>query len=187
MLKRHINRSIIFASLLSLGITTCLLIVTPRVTAKFKLGSLPKESVAKHPLRTMDGREYTLQGLRGQVVVLDFFTVWCVHSRDHMSALTRFDDEDRERGLRVIGMIVNDEETNPQRINQFIKDQKIDFPISITTDSIFRRFVDSKDLAVPQTLVFARNGKLLAHFVGHDSAIEAELQTVVKQALAKTN
>jgi len=159
----------------------------PHVLAKFKIGSLPKERVVTHQIRTTDGRTHTLQDLRGQVVVLDFFTVWCVHSRDHMGILNRFDDEDRERGLRVIGMIVNDAETTQERINQFIKDQKINFPLSITNDEIFKLFVDSKDLAVPQTLVFARNGRLAAHLVGHSSEIEAELQAVVKRELAKKN
>ena len=180
---RFVNRRLWLASLLAVIALTAL--VAPRSLAKFKIGSLPKESVATHAIRTTDGRDYTLQSLRGQVVVLDFFTVWCIHSRDHMPALNRFDEEDRERGLRVIGMIVNDAETTPARIEQFIKDQKIAFSISITDDQIFRRFVDSKDLAVPQTLVFARNGRLAAHLIGHSAATEAELQAVVKQELAR--
>ena len=155
--------------------------------AKFKVGSLPKERVATHVIRTNDGRTHTLQDLRGQVVVLDFFTVWCEHSREHMPALNRFDDEDRERGLRVIGMLVNDAETTQARINQFTKDQKINFPISLINDDTFKLFVDSKDLAVPQTLVFARNGRLAAHLSGHSDAIAAELQAVVKRELAKKN
>lgn len=175
----------IYRSFLLACVAGCALTGGFAVAAKFKIGSLPKEAVATHPIRTMEGNTYTLQGLRGQVIVLDFFTVWCVHSRDHVPALNRFDDEDRERGLRVIGMIVNDKETTPSRIDQFLKEQKLAFPISITNDFYFQRFVDSKDLAVPQTLVFARNGRLAAHFVGHDAATEAELQNVVKQELAK--
>ena len=185
MLTRFVHRRLLIASFFTLAALLSLATLTPRIQAKFKVGSLPKETIATHPLRTQDGSEYTLQGLRGQVVVLDFFTVWCVHSRDHMPTLKRFDDEDRERGLRVIGMIVNDQETTQARIAQFIKDQKIEFPISITSDQMFRRFVDSKDLAVPQTLVFARNGRLAAHLIGHSPEIEAELQAVVKQELTK--
>jgi thiol-disulfide isomerase/thioredoxin len=166
-------------------IVACLLAGGFAVAAKIKIGNLPKEAVATHPIRTQDGNSYTLQGLRGQVVVLDFFTVWCVHSREHIPALNRFDDADRERGLRVIGMIVNDKETTQARIDQFLKEQKLAFPISITNDFHFQRFTESKDIAVPQTLVFARNGRLAAHFVGHDAATEAALHNVVKQELAK--
>jgi cytochrome c biogenesis protein CcmG, thiol:disulfide interchange protein DsbE len=161
--------------------------LTLTALAKIKVGSLPKERAATYAIRTTDGRTHTLQDLRGQVVILDFFTVWCEHSRDQMPALNRFDEEDRERGLRLIGMIVNDAETTQARINQFIKDQKINFPISITNDDVFKLFVDSKDLAVPQTLVFARNGRLAAHLSGHNDAIEAELQAVVKRELAQKN
>jgi thiol-disulfide isomerase/thioredoxin len=168
-------------------IVIVLIACTIAALAKFKIGSLPKERVATYVIRTTDGRSHTLQDMRGQVVVLDFFTVWCDHVRQHMPALTRFDEEDRERGLRVIGMLVNDEQTTQERINQFTKDQKVNFPLSLINDSTFKLFVDSKDLAVPQTLVFARNGRLAAHLIGHNDEIEAELQAAVKRELAKTN
>ncbi len=157
------------------------------VLAKFKVGSLPKERVATHVIRTNDGRTQTLQDLRGQVVVLDFFNVWCAHAREQMPALNRFDDEDRERGLRIIGLVLSDAETTQQRINQFIKDQKINFPTSLINYDTFKLFVDSNDLAAPQTLVFARNGRLAAHLSGHSDAVEAELQAVVKRELATKN
>ena len=160
---------------------------TITVLAKFKVGTLPKESVATYAIRTNDGRTRTLQDMRGQVVVLDFFNVWCAHAREQMPALNRFDDEDRERGLRLIGLILSDAETTQERINQFIKDQKINFPTSLINYDTFKLFVDSDDLAAPQTLVFARNGRLAAHLSGHNDAIEAELQAVVKRELAKTN
>jgi cytochrome c biogenesis protein CcmG, thiol:disulfide interchange protein DsbE len=174
-------------NLILIALITVAFARAPHVLAKFKIGTLPKENVAAYVIRTTDGRTHTLQDMRGQVVVLDFFTVWCAHVRDHMPTLTRFDEEDRERGLRVIGMIVNDAETTQERINQFIKDQKINFPISIINDPIFKLFVDSKDLAVPQTLVFARNGRLAAHIVGQSDETEAELQAIVKRELAKKN
>jgi thiol-disulfide isomerase/thioredoxin len=155
--------------------------------AKFKVGSLPKERVATHAIRTNDGRTQTLQDLRGQVVVLDFFNVWCAHAREQMPALNRFDDEDRERGLRIIGLVLSDAETTQERINQFTKDQKINFPTSLINYDTFKLFVDSDDLAAPQTLVFARNGRLAAHLSGHNDAIEAELQAVVKRELARKN
>ena len=157
------------------------------VLAKFKVGSLPKERVATHAIRTNDGRTQTLQDLRGQVVVLDFFNVWCAHAREQMPTLNHFDDEDREGGLRIIGLFLSDAETTQQRINQFIKDQKINFPTSLINYDTFKLFVDSDDLAAPQTLVFARDGRLAAHLFGHNDAIAAELQSVVKRELAKKN
>ena len=122
-----------------------------------------------------------------QVVVLDFVAVWCAHSRDHIPTVNRFDDEDRERGLKIIGLIINDRETSQSRVQQFIKDQKVEYPVTLISQDLFERFIDSKDTDVPQTLVYGRNGRLAAHFIGHDATIDAQLTTAIKQELDKKN
>ena len=153
--------------------------------AKAKIGKLPKDSVANHPLRTFEGKQFSLAGLRGQVVVLDFFAVWCGHSRDHIPTMTRFGDADRERGLQIIGLAVQDSETSSERITQFIKDLKITYPIGVIKDHVFSEYVDSRDVSVPQTLVYGRDGRLVAHFSGHDDRIDAALTETVKRELEK--
>jgi thiol-disulfide isomerase/thioredoxin len=171
-----------------LAAALCLLLLVvglPVSQAKIKIGNFPKDSVAKHPLRTLDGREYSLAGLRGQVVVLEFLAVWCVHSRDQVPALNKFDEEDRERGLKIIGLILNDTETTMPRIQQFTKDQKIEFPLTTISYDLFEKFVESKDTAVPQTLIYGRNGKLAGYFAGHNNEIAEQLTTLIKQELDK--
>ncbi|MBK9706241.1 MAG: TlpA family protein disulfide reductase [Acidobacteria bacterium] len=74
--------------------------------AKDKVGRLPKDSVASNQLRTLDGRSFSLSDLRGQVVVLDFFAIWCGHSKQHIPTMTRFNNEDNKRGLQIIGLAV---------------------------------------------------------------------------------
>jgi hypothetical protein len=53
------------------------------------------------------------------------------------------------------------------------------------SDPDFTRFVESKDVSVPQTLVYARDGRLIAHFSGHDDATASELAATVKRELEK--
>ena len=183
----HIARVIAFSLLMAGGLLLFFAVGLPASQAKVKVGSFPKEAVAKYPLRTLDGREYSLAGLRGQVVVLDFVAVWCAHSRDHIPTVNRFDDEDRERGLKIIGLIINDRETSQSRVQQFIKDQKVEYPVTLISQDLFERFIDSKDTDVPQTLVYGRNGRLAAHFIGHDATIDAQLTTAIKQELDKKN
>lgn len=178
-------RVLIFSLCATAGCLLLLVTGLPVAQAKIKIGNFPKDFVAKHPLRTLDGREYSLAGLRGQVVVLEFLAVWCVHSRDQVPALNKFDDEDRERGLKIIGMILNDTETTMPRIQQFTKDQKIEFPLTTISYDLFEKFVESKDTAVPQTLVYGRNGKLAGYFAGHNDEIAAQLTALIKQELDK--
>jgi thiol-disulfide isomerase/thioredoxin len=187
LLAAHSTRAIAFSLLVAVAPLLPFVVRLPISQAKVKIGSFPKEVVAKYPLRTMDGREYSLAGLRGQVVVLDFVAVWCAHSRDHIPTLNRFDDEDHERGLKIIGLIINDRETSLPRVQQFVKDQKVEYPLSLISQDLFERFVESKDTDIPQTLVYGRNGRLAAHFIGHDATIDTQLTAVIKQELDKKN
>jgi thiol-disulfide isomerase/thioredoxin len=153
--------------------------------AKARIGKLPKDSIANHPLRTFDGRQFSLADLRGQVVVLDFFAVWCGHSKRHIPTLTKFGDDERRRGLQIIGLAVQDSESTSERISQFIKDFKIAYPIGVIKDHIFSEYVESRDVSVPQTLVYGRDGRLVAHFNGHDPKIDADLTATIRRELDK--
>lgn len=185
MKKHSTTRAATFLLLATAALLLLLTAGLPVSQAKIKIGNFPKDAAAKHSMRTLDGREYSLAGLRGQVVVLEFMAVWCVHSREQVPALNKFDDEDRERGLKIIGVILNDTETSQQRVQQFIKDQKIEFPITMLSYDTFEKFIESKDTGVPQTLIYGRSGRLAGHFEGQDASLDANLTAFIKQELAK--
>jgi thiol-disulfide isomerase/thioredoxin len=174
--KSHLLPTIVILFIAFTGLNT---------EAQVKVGKPPKDSVANRQLRTLDGKQFTLAGLRGQVVVLDFFAVWCGHSKRHVPTLTRFGDEDRQHGLQIIGFAVQDKESTAERIAQFIKDFNITYPVGTIQDADFSSYVQSRDVSVPQTLVYGRDGRLVAHFSGHDSKIDADLTATIKRELAK--
>jgi thiol-disulfide isomerase/thioredoxin len=150
-----------------------------------KIGALPKDSIARQPLRMTDGRQLTLAEMRGKVVVLDFFAVWCGHSRQHIPTMTSFTEEENKRGLQIIGLAVDDAESTPKRVAEFIQQMKITYPVGMIEDPVFRKFVESKDVSVPQTLIYGRDGRLVAFFSGHDDAVGAEITATVKRELDK--
>jgi thiol-disulfide isomerase/thioredoxin len=150
-----------------------------------RLGKLPKDKVAKHIIHTLDGREFSLEGMRGNVVVLDFFAIWCGHSKHHIPSVTEFGEAEQKRGLQIIGLAVDDAESTPARVRKFIADMKIDYPVGMISDPDFARYVDSGNVSVPQTLVYARDGRLAAHINGHTRATEKELAEVINRELEK--
>ena len=121
----------------------------------------------------------------GKVAVINFFAVWCGHSRLHTQALTKYGEDETKRGLQIVGLAIDDAETTPQRVSEFIAQMKITYPVGLVTDDVFKKYVESKDLSVPQTLVYARDGKLVAHFVGHDESVAADLDAAIKRELDK--
>lgn len=153
--------------------------------AKVKIGELPKDAIARRQLRMTDGRQFTLSEMRGKVVVLDFFAVWCGHSRQHIPTMTKFTEDDAKRGLQIIGLAVDDAESTPKRVAEFIQQMKITYPVGMIEDPVFAKFVESKDVSVPQTLIYGRDGKLVAYFNGHDATVDSEITATVKRELAK--
>ncbi|MDQ3012949.1 MAG: TlpA family protein disulfide reductase [Acidobacteriota bacterium] len=150
-----------------------------------KIGELPKDSIARRQLRMTDGRQFTLAEMHGKVVVLDFFAVWCGHSRQHIPTLTKFTEDDNKRGLQIIGLAVDDAESTPKRVAEFIQQMKITYPVGMIEDPVFVKFVESKDVSVPQTLIYGRDGRLVAYFIGHDATIDSEITAIIKRELDK--
>src|SRR5262245_61882039 len=166
-----------FAILIALFITSA--------EASQKTGKLPKESTANRQLRTLDGRQFSLAQLRGKVVVLDFFAVWCGHSREHIPTMAKLGGGRREGGLQIIGLAVKDRESTDERVKKFIQDLKIPYPVGTISDPNFSDYIESKDVGVPQTLVYARDGRLVAHFSGHDDRIAAEITATINRELGR--
>ena len=152
--------------------------------AKDKIGKLPKDSVARRQVTSLDGRHFSLAALRGQVVVLDFFAVWCGNSRAHLPTITRFTADDYQHGLQIIGLSIQ-ERTTKDQLAQFITDQKIAYPVGFVTDTVFSEYVESRDVSVPQTLIYGRDGRLVRHFNGHSTEIDAAITSIVKSELEK--
>lgn len=152
------------------------------VEATSRIGQMPKDKVVNKQLQPVNGTSVSLAQMRGQVVVLDFFATWCGHSKQHLPSVERIAQEDGPRGAKVIGLAVEEKESV---VELFIKDHKITYPVATISDPVFGSFVDSRDVSVPQTLVYGRDGRLAGHFVGHSAEQDAEIAATVKRELDK--
>lgn len=171
----------------TVGLLT-LFVFTPssgfQTEAVSNVGKAPKESTAQIKLNTVDGPQFSLAGLRGKVVVLDFFGIKCAHSRDHIKeTMTQFSEDQIRQGLQIIG--IESESSSAEQVRQFIQDQKLNYPVAQVDEPTFMQFVNSRDLSAPQTLVFGRDGKLVLHTNGHSAQNEGAIRAAVQKALDK--
>ena len=97
----------------------------------------------------------------------------------------QYGEREQKQGLQILGLAVRDRDSSPQRVEEFVQRHTIPYPIGMVSDPLFARFVDSRDVSVPQTLIYGRNGQLIAHFQGYDETVVDQLTTVIDAELSK--
>lgn len=165
-------------------------VLAPQTTAplfsSLVAGQMPKLSVARQAYTTTEGKRFSLESMRGKVFVMQFLGTWCGISKRQVQSIKNILDGSKAEELQVIGMSVKDPRSTPQAFQQFITDQKVNYSVvKDVADKHFVEFVNSKDVSVPQTLIYGRDGRLIAHFLGFNQQVGAEIERRIKDELGK--
>lgn len=104
-------------------------------------------------LAALDGPDLTLSALRGNVVVLNFWATWCGPCRAEMPALEQVGQQYRERGLRIVGVDVQE---SPDKVREFLPEVGVTFPIVFDSDTALARRYRAGGL--PASFIIDREG-----------------------------
>jgi cytochrome c biogenesis protein CcmG/thiol:disulfide interchange protein DsbE len=121
----------------------------------------PGEPAPAFTLGLFDGSDISLDGLRGQIVVLNFWASWCSPCRREASALQRVWEAYRDQGVVFVGVTYRDAEGASL---SFIEEYGITYPNGV--DEKGRISHDYGVTAVPETFVIDRDGRLAWFQIG---------------------
>ena len=109
-------------------------------------------------LKDLSGVEQSLAGLKGRVVVLNFWATYCIPCRTEMPDLAAIQNEFAALGLQVIGVSTDDPQDRKE-VLQFIRETKVNFPIWMggNTNHMFRFGLGA---ALPGTVIIGRDGRV---------------------------
>ncbi|MGE3912559.1 MAG: redoxin domain-containing protein [Chloroflexota bacterium] len=112
-------------------------------------------------LTALDGTPVALSALRGRVVLVNFWASWCGPCEQEMADLQRLYDEERGRGLVILGVNEGEE---PGRVAGFLSRYGITFPTVTDTDrSVTRRY---QVYGLPNSFLVDGDGIVRARIVG---------------------
>jgi len=103
-----------------------------------------------------------LSGMRGKLVVLNFWTTWCPMCGGEVGSLSSLYQDYRSRGVEVVGISLD--EGNPAGVAAYVQRKKIPYPVLIGNESVANEFGGIP--GVPVTFLISREGKVVRQMMG---------------------
>jgi peroxiredoxin len=122
----------------------------------------------------MDGKTYSLAGLKGRIVLLNFWATWCPPCRKEMPDMEKLYRSYEAKGLTVIAVSDEDRAT----VEQFLAKNHYSFPVALDPD---RKVNTAFNLeGIPKSFIFDREGRLVAQAI--DMRTESQFMELLKMA-----
>jgi len=131
----------------------------------------------------LNSQPLTAAGLRGKVVLVDFWTYTCINWRRTFPYVRAWSEKYRDQGLVVIGVHSPEFEfeKDADNVRRESKDMRVDYPIAIDSDhAIWRAFNNEY---WPALYFIDAQGRIRHHQFGEGDYEQAE--TIIQQLLAE--
>jgi thiol-disulfide isomerase/thioredoxin len=124
----------------------------------------------------------TMAGLRGKVVLIEFWTYRCINCIRVMPHVVNWNRKYRGDGLVVIGVHSpeTEEERRAEGLRPAMQHFGIDFPVALDND--FRTWDAYSNQVWPATYVIDRKGRIVRRHLGEGDYDETEV--AIREALA---
>lgn len=119
----------------------------------------------------LNGSKVDLRGLRGKVVLLNFWATWCAPCQIEMPVFSAWQQKYGAAGLQVIGISMDDD-AGPVR--KVVKKLNTSYPIAMGDAKLGERY--GGVMGLPLSYLIDRNGVVRASFQG-----ETDPKTIEKQ------
>lgn len=130
-------------------------------------------------LTTLDGLTRTLDGFRGQILIINYWATWCAPCREEIPMFVRLQRELAANGVQFIGIAVD----QADKVVDFSREFGVNYPLFIGgIDAVeLSRKAGNRAGVLPYTLVLDRSGAIHASLVGE--LTEARMRAVLQPLL----
>ena len=119
-----------------------------------------------------EGGELAMATLRGRPLLLNFWATWCPPCVKEMPEIDRFRPALAARGGEVVGIAVD----SPTPVREFLRRTPVSYPIALAgfEGSDLSRRLGNVQGALPFTVLFGRDGRIVQRKLGETTAAELE-------------
>ena len=128
----------------------------------------------------LDGTTFDLAAQRGKVVIVNFWATWCSPCRAEMPQLDAFYKRYRSRGLRLLGMSVDDTSDRDAVLHVM---KSFSYPAALAADAKVNGF--GPPLAVPMTWIIDSTGVVRLRLMAANAITAQSLEQAVLPLLPR--
>jgi peroxiredoxin len=116
-------------------------------------------------LASLDGKQVSLSGLKGNLVFLNFWATWCGPCQVEIPSLKALYEKLKAKGLVILGVDLSESAAD---VSRFVKEKGMTFPVLLDSNSAVGMIYASR--SIPVTYIIDRAGTVLARKVGFDGS-----------------
>ncbi|MBN1446507.1 MAG: TlpA family protein disulfide reductase [Bacteroidetes bacterium] len=113
-------------------------------------------------LKDKDGRTYSLESLKGKVVVLNFWATWCPPCRAEIPDFKKVYSQYKDKDVEILGVSLDHKGWSV--ITPFLKQWEINYPVVLGGAEIARDYGNVR--SIPTTFIIDKGGKVVDQHVG---------------------
>lgn len=171
MIKR-----LILVSLLLVLLVSC----SPKAN-KSKLDTSNRKEAPDFTLPTLDGGAISLSELKGKVVLLDFWATWCGPCRRSTPIIVSIYNKYHKEGFVALGINL-DRENDLDKVNQYAKENDIDYPILINAFNVAEIY---KVTGIPRFVLIDKEGRIATEIEGLIPDLKGKLEWYIEALLSE--
>ncbi len=128
-------------------------------------------------LPSLDGRTWSLDAHRGQVVLVNFWATWCPPCRMETPSLVALKTEYKSRPFEIVGINMDDDQG---KVAPFVKEYGINYPVLLPSGPL--TFAGDVS-ALPTTILLDRQGRVARQYVGmiSERAVRADIEQLLAE------
>lgn len=130
-------------------------------------------------LDLLDGKKFHLADAKGKIVMLDFWATWCGPCVQAMPQVEKVAGEFEKDGVTLVA--VNLQEA-PEQIKSMLERHKFKVTVALDREGLVAD--KYKAVAIPQTVIIDREGKVARLFVGGGTHFDDQLRQALKGVIS---
>lgn len=145
-----------------------------------ELKALPVKPAPGLTLPSLEGGTMSMEKLRGRVVLVNFWAVWCPPCRKEMPSMARLATKLGDRPFTILGVNVGE---SPDEIRAFLKQVPVNFPIVLDAEG--NNLKPWQVFAFPTSYIVDKRGRLRLGLFGSIEWDEAETVAKIEALLSE--